>query len=68
MNILKWRGKQPIQEVQDTLSEISQRDLSQLVFDIDSDLLPIFSIAFNSKISPNGKANYPYLRVWIKKC
>lgn len=67
MNILKWRGRQPIQEVQDTLLEIDHRDLHQLVYDISEDLIPIKSIAYMSKPSPNGKINLPYLRIWFKK-
>jgi hypothetical protein len=68
MNILRWRGRQPIQEVQDTLLEINQRDISQLVHDIDVDRLPISSIAYEEKMAFNGRPSYPYIRVWIKKC
>lgn len=67
MNILKWKGNQPIQEVQDTLLEIAHVDLQQLVYDINGDLIPIASLAYIGKISPSSRVNLPYLRLWIKK-
>lgn len=68
MNILRWRGRQPIQEVQDTLLEINQRDISQLVHNIDVDRLPMSSIAYEEKMVFNGRFSYPYIRLlWIKK-
>ncbi|CCE26138.1 g114 [Yersinia phage phiR1-37] len=69
MNILRWRGRQPIQEVQDTLSEINQREISQLVHDIVVDRLPMSSIAYEEKMVFNGRTSYPYIRLlWIRKC
>jgi hypothetical protein len=70
MNILRWRGRQPvkpIQEVGEILSEIIEREFHQLVHDIFTDLLPISSIAYVSGKDFRGRTSYPYLRIWIKK-